>query len=149
MNLIDETTSGGELFIKAFMAQRNSKKIPFSWSCEELDQHIFKEFKPWRALSVDGEVIALVLFSQMDDLIEIHYLETKPECLRQGWMGKLLKALFLEFSTHQIWLDVHESNEAAFKMYSSLGFAVSGRREKYYKDGGGAVLMALNPSQSQ
>ena len=39
----------------------------------------------------------------------------------------------------------HAANEPALKLYEGLGFNQVGRRPKYYRDGGDAVLLTLDP----
>ena len=64
-------------------------------------------------------------------------------------MEKLLSSLIKKYPQFEFWLDVHEDNVRALGVYKKLGFVASGCREKYYKDGGAAVLMTLKPKQSQ
>ena len=45
--------------------------------------------------------------------------------------------------SERIWLEVHVLNQAAIELYSKLGFTEVGRRAKYYRDGGDAVLFTM------
>jgi [ribosomal protein S18]-alanine N-acetyltransferase len=45
--------------------------------------------------------------------------------------------------SERIWLEVHAQNSSALALYSNLGFQEVGRRPKYYRDGGDAVLLTL------
>ena len=38
-------------------------------------------------------------------------------------------------------LEVNENNLPAIKLYKTYGFQTVGKRNKYYKDGGNAILM--------
>jgi [ribosomal protein S18]-alanine N-acetyltransferase len=42
-----------------------------------------------------------------------------------------------------VFLEVEENNQAARRLYERAGFAVVGRRERYYQQGGGEPLNAL------
>ncbi|MDB5485035.1 MAG: rimI, partial [Tardiphaga sp.] len=42
-----------------------------------------------------------------------------------------------------VFLEVEENNQPARKLYQRAGFAVVGRRERYYREPGGAELNAL------
>ncbi len=43
----------------------------------------------------------------------------------------------------EVWLEVHEKNLSAIKLYLNLGFITVGNRNNYYSDGGKAILMSL------
>jgi ribosomal-protein-alanine N-acetyltransferase len=42
-----------------------------------------------------------------------------------------------------VFLEVEENNQPARRLYERTGFAVAGRRERYYREAGGAQLSAL------
>jgi [ribosomal protein S18]-alanine N-acetyltransferase len=42
-----------------------------------------------------------------------------------------------------VFLEVEENNQPARRLYDRAGFAVAGRRERYYREAGGAQLNAL------
>jgi ribosomal-protein-alanine N-acetyltransferase len=42
-----------------------------------------------------------------------------------------------------VFLEVEENNQPARKLYARMGFAVVGRRERYYREAGGQELNAL------
>ena len=42
-----------------------------------------------------------------------------------------------------VFLEVEENNQPARRLYESAGFSVVGRRERYYRQGGGEALDAL------
>jgi [ribosomal protein S18]-alanine N-acetyltransferase len=99
-------------------------------------------------LHVDGVgLVAFVLYRHFDEHREITILATKPSRQRQGDMRYLLTCLLERKSPgEKIWLEVHEGNDPARKLYSKLGFIEVGRRPKYYRDGRDAVLYTLSPS---
>ncbi|NJL24447.1 MAG: GNAT family N-acetyltransferase [Calothrix sp. SM1_5_4] len=71
-------------------------------------------------------------------------LATHPERHRRGDMRFLLSYMLERRSPDErIWLEVHDRNEAAIGLYNSLGFMQVGRRPKYYRDGGDAILLTL------
>ena len=129
--------------IECYLRERALGKTPFTWSNEQIRSHIYEYQKPWLALCVDEKVLALVLFIDLKNIIEITYLETHAEYLRRGFMGQLLAHLFSEWDQHGVWLDVHEDNVPGRKLYLSLGFKKTGLRKGYYRDGGACVQMSL------
>jgi ribosomal-protein-alanine N-acetyltransferase len=89
-------------------------------------------------------LIAFVLYRFFDEHREITLLATHPERQRRGDMKFLLTYLLERKSPQErIWLEVHEKNEPARQLYGVLGFQEVGRRPKYYRDGGDAVLYTL------
>jgi ribosomal-protein-alanine N-acetyltransferase len=58
-------------------------------------------------------------------------------------MEKLLNHIIAAKGQDQeLWLEVHEANQAARQLYQKLGFKETGKRKRYYKDGGTAILFA-------
>jgi ribosomal-protein-alanine N-acetyltransferase len=96
---------------------------------------------------------AFVFFRQIGSTLEILSLATHPDFRRQGLMKELLKSLIENFckmvQVHEIWLEVHEKNQAGLQTYLGLGFQVTGHREKYYSDGAGALLMTFTLAKSE
>ncbi len=43
----------------------------------------------------------------------------------------------------EVWLEVHERNLPAIKLYQELGFITVGNRNNYYPGGGKAILLSL------
>ena len=96
------------------------------------------------ALESEGELHALALFRRQPAGIEISVLATRKSVRRQGIMSELLQRIAGQLNSgSQLWLEVHENNIAARNLYEKLGFTVVGRRPKYYRDGGAAVLYSL------
>jgi len=87
---------------------------------------------------------AFVLFRLYEQHREITVLATHPERQRRGDMKHLLTNMLEKKSvSERIWLEVHALNQAALDLYAQLGFLQVGRRPKYYRDGGDAVLLTL------
>jgi [ribosomal protein S18]-alanine N-acetyltransferase len=89
-------------------------------------------------------LLAFILFRHYDAHREITVLATHPERQRKGDMSFLLSYMLERKSpSERIWLEVHAQNSSALALYSNLGFQEVGRRPKYYRDGGDAVLLTL------
>lgn len=91
------------------------------------------------------DIQAFVYFRRIGSTLEILSLATHPNFRRRGLMRKLLIEFIENFckSTQvaEIWLEVHEKNQAALQTYLSQGFQITGSRPNYYRDAGGALLM--------
>lgn len=80
-----------------------------------------------------GFAIARVLAGEA----ELETIAVAPEAQRQGVGRQLFGALLSKFSAQAVTdviLEVRPSNGAALALYRSLGFAVAGRRPRYYID---------------
>ncbi len=105
----------------------------------------------WGAFDGDGELVAYILYRELPGVKEISSLATLVSYRGQGLMQALLKALYNELRHgEEIWLEVHEENLSAQKLYIKSGFARTGLRKAYYRDGGAAILFAWKkPEESE
>ncbi|MEO6908116.1 MAG: ribosomal protein S18-alanine N-acetyltransferase [Abditibacteriaceae bacterium] len=75
---------------------------------------------------------------------EIARLGVLHEVRKQGIASGLITSLINEFDrikVKKISLEVRVSNKAGFAIYHKFGFAVRGRRPRYYEDGEDALVM--------
>lgn len=97
----------------------------------------------WVAEVEDQVVGALVLWRVLDEA-ELATLAVRPDFRRRGIARVLLQtaldAAYAE-GARICQLEVRAGNEAAQKLYESFGFAVVGRRLKYYRDNGEDALL--------
>lgn len=109
------------------------------------------EIKCHKALGsfMENELVALVLYRDLPDILEISWLCTRPSHRRKGLMKRLLKDLSGRLAGGQrLWLELREGNEAALSLYKYHGFQKVGDRKAYYSDGENATLMEYKPLQS-
>ena len=120
-------------------------KVPIGgiWNRDLLKQEL--EIGQGVGLRSEGFGLAcFVLFRHYDSHREITFLATHPDRQRRGDMSFLLSYMLERKSpSERIWLEVHAQNQAALGLYSNLGFVEVGRRPKYYRDGGDAVLLTM------
>lgn len=123
--------------------QTNKTPVGGIWNRELLKQEL--EIGQGVGLMVEKfGLAAFVLFRMYDQHREITVLATHPERQRKGDMKHLLTNMLEKKSpSERIWLEVHAENSAALGLYGQLGFQQVGRRPKYYRDGGDAVLFTL------
>ena len=89
----------------------------------------------------DG-ISGFILYRTIPDGYEITLLGTDPHKQKRGIMGQTLAVLLKSLKKDQfVWLEVHEGNLAARRLYEKMGFKVTGRRPRYY--GGGAACLNL------
>lgn len=103
-----------------------------------------------RRLLFDGDTKKLLGYGGMWVLFEeahVTRLAVDPEHRRQGIAKELMLRLMeeaLTMSASAMTLEVREHNEAAIRLYESLGFAKQGMRPRYYEDTGEAALILWN-----
>ena len=117
----------------------------FMWAAEQIRDHVLTYKKPWVALVGQNHVLALILYIETENLIEVCYLESGLHHRRQGHMKFLLRHLLEQNPTHAFWLDVHHKNKPALELYNQFGFVQTGQRPGYYRDGGSSLQLNLKP----
>lgn len=123
--------------------RRSKTPIGGVWNKDLLRQEL--EIGQGVGLVVDGFGLgAFVIFRHYEMHREITVLATHPDRHRRGDMAFLLSYMLERKSPQErIWLEVHAGNEPALGLYTHLGFSQVGRRPKYYRDGGDAILLTL------
>jgi ribosomal-protein-alanine N-acetyltransferase len=91
------------------------------------------------AVAIIGQVVGFLAVRQTaPDEREILNLAVDPAYRRRGVARRLIEQQLMERRLGQgegSWfLEVRESNEPAIRLYESLGFRASGRREGYYNN---------------
>lgn len=96
-------------------------------------------------LSRGEEPTGLALTSAVADEAEILTIGIRPACRRQGLGAALLEAVIGDAAgrgVSRLHLEVSAENTAALALYEKAGFARTGLRRKYYRNGADAVTMA-------
>jgi ribosomal-protein-alanine N-acetyltransferase len=86
--------------------------------------------------AITGKVLGYVVAWFVVDEAEIANLAVSDDVRRGGVGARLLDHALQAAKQRQarmVFLEVRESNEAARALYASRGFAVAGRRSKYYR----------------
>lgn len=92
-----------------------------------------------------GELAAFVLYREIEGAWDISLVASHPRFRRRGFVEQLFSYLIAARSQgSEIWLEVHEENVPAQKLYEKLGFREVRRRPCYYKDGATAILYTLS-----
>ena len=133
----------------ALLAQIAAAATQHSWSENQYRDSVRAGHQCWLLQSATGEGIACCVIAQLFDEAEILDVAVVPAWRRRGIARSLLRGLFerLPADIHRVLLDVRVSNEAARRLYGSLGFTEDGVRRNYYPTADGrredAVLMSL------
>jgi ribosomal-protein-alanine N-acetyltransferase len=119
----------------------------YPWSA----QFFLQELKVACARSLlavwSDRTVGYVIYWLLPHEVDIHNLAVHPDYRRQGIGRALLREVIDEARRQglsRVTLEVRKSNEAAQRLYQSLGFVAQGLREGYYSDDGeDALAMVL------
>lgn len=94
-----------------------------------------------------GKTVGYIVYWVLSSEVDIHNLAVRPTCRQQGIGRSLLQGVVEEAKRNgasRVTLEVRKSNEAAQRLYHSLGFVARGVRKGYYSDDGeDALAMVL------
>jgi [ribosomal protein S18]-alanine N-acetyltransferase len=127
--------------------ERRSYRTP--WSLAMFVLELSKPSGVCLAALREGEVAGYLICSRYDQVWHVMDVSTDPDLRRQGIATALMKELFgrVGGDDARITLEVRPTNEAALRLYESLGFSAAGRRPRYYQDNGeDAVIMWRTPA---
>lgn len=116
--------------------------LPRPWSAAEFAGFLSD---PLAFLLVEGDA-GFLLGRAVAGEAELLTLAVAPEARRRG-LGRKLVARFLYQARLRgavtAFLEVADTNTGARALYAASGFAESGRRKGYYRDGNGAAVDAV------
>lgn len=118
-----------------------SKGIPGvpDWSFEAVEDSL----RHYLGVAFEDEqgLAAVILYRDVPGSREILHLASAERIRRKGLMEELLCDLISQQPAEtELWLEVHELNGPARKLYEKVGFIEVGKRPRYYADGGTAIL---------
>jgi ribosomal-protein-alanine N-acetyltransferase len=115
----------------------------FNWP-EPIFSMEFTNTECW-VLTVHGKIQSFVCLRDAVAAFELSVLATRQGSFGKGYMSSLiLHVQSLYGHQRQLWLEVHEANTTAQKLYEKLGFQMTGRRGGYYQDGSQAFLYTFD-----
>lgn len=119
----------------------------FPWSASFFTQELKVDCARSHLAFVDGKAVGYVIYWFLSREIDIHNLAVAPAYRRRGIARALLETVIADGRREKatrVTLEVRKSNEAAQRLYHSLGFMAKGVRRGYYSDDGeDALIMAL------
>ena len=120
----------------------NYSMFPNIWEYDVL-QDDYNDSK-YIVIKQNEEIYGFAGFRTIFEEMEIMNIVTKADKRNQGFASNMLSYILRYAHNHEmekINLEVNENNLPAIKLYKTYGFQVVGKRNKYYKDGGNAILM--------
>lgn len=111
--------------------------FPDPWSEKDVGSIVHSKLSMSFVALSGGELVGYLLGSLIVPEGEILRIATAPSHRRRGIASRLLSDVLRRMmpeGLEEVFLEVRESNAAARALYSDAGFAVCGKRKKYYKD---------------
>lgn len=99
------------------------------------------------AFGAEAAPSGFAFWRKLDDEAEILSIAVEPAAQRRGCARALLSAICSAARAagiRRLFLEVDEGNAAASALYRAAGFETIGRRARYYRSGGDALVMRLN-----
>jgi ribosomal-protein-alanine N-acetyltransferase len=125
------------------VVQSQGLKAEFYWTPEM----ILDELSTTEGVGIfkGSQLAGVILYRVLPMAWEISLVATHPQFQRRGLMEILIRHLSDacrqgNSEERELWLEVHERNQGAQNLYEKLGFRQIGQRNRYYKDGGTALL---------
>ena len=119
---------------------------PTPWSRAIFERELQLDWSHlWVVEAPNGEgAVGFLVFWTIHDEVHILNVAVHPDFRRRGIASRViarLRARAEELGFAFITLEVREHNKPAIRLYESMGFEVTGRREEYYADTGEAALL--------
>lgn len=122
------------------------------WNASVLKSELLGEHKKYLVAKQNGEIVGFAGMLQNPPEMEIMNIVIKKQERKKG-IGAFLLNKMLEIAENNkietIFLEVHEKNVAAKKLYEKAGFCEIGMRKNYYGVGENAILMSKKGNNLQ
>jgi [ribosomal protein S18]-alanine N-acetyltransferase len=119
------------------------------WPPEAFHQELrHNRFARYEVARQGGAVVGYAGVWLMVDEAHITTFAVHPDWRRQGVGSRLMLAMLVvaeELGADRMTLEVRVSNTAAQALYQAHGFAIAGRRERYYTDDGEDAYIMTTP----
>ena len=138
--MLRELTYNDKVKIENLFASRlGLGSVGVNWTAETIIKDVSNGTQSLALFEAsNGKINALVLFKIMGTVIEVLLIYSRKGSVRAG--EELMKALFAAHSqATDVWLEVHQNNQAAITFYERLGFTATSTRRGYYPDGKWAI----------
>jgi ribosomal-protein-alanine N-acetyltransferase len=128
------------------MAQLHGASFHRGWGEAEFDSMLAERNTLIHLLRMKRKVIGFVASRMAADEAEILSIVIDPAHRGRGLSRNMLLTHLGHLAgrgVRKVFLEVEENNQPARRLYEQTGFAVVGRRERYYRQPGGEHLNAL------
>ena len=110
---------------------------------EEFNQDLSKGSNPYLKIKgyyIDNKIVGAIVYEDIYNRFEIDYIVVDNNFRRSGIATNLIKSI-IDLKPENITLEVRENNIAAINLYKKLGFEIVSKREKYYGNIDGLLMI--------
>jgi [ribosomal protein S18]-alanine N-acetyltransferase len=128
------------------LAELHGASFHRGWGESEFEDMLSQRNTLVHRLRLRSKCIGFAVSRMAADEAEILSIAIAPSHRGQGLSRDLLLTHLGHLAGHgvrTVFLEVEENNQPARRLYERAGFAVAGRRERYYREAGGEQLDAL------
>ncbi|CAM5519100.1 Ribosomal-protein-alanine N-acetyltransferase OS=Afipia felis OX=1035 GN=NCTC12722_00017 PE=4 SV=1 [Afipia felis] len=128
------------------LARLHKASFHRGWDVDEFEQLLADRSVLAHRLCMGRNVAGFILSRMAADEAEILSVAIAPELRGRGLSRRLVQThlgYLAGMGIRTVFLEVEENNRPARALYASAGFSTVGRRDRYYKDDGGAQLNAI------
>jgi ribosomal-protein-alanine N-acetyltransferase len=150
---LTEWWSGGRAAIEpaslrdaARLAQLHGASFHRGWGEAEFEGMLTEHNTLVHRLRIGRKIMGFAVSRMAADEAEILSIAVAPDHRGRGLSRELLLTHLGHLAgrgIRTVFLEVEENNQPARRLYARAGFAVTGRRERYYREANGQQLNAL------
>jgi [ribosomal protein S18]-alanine N-acetyltransferase len=130
----------------ARLAQLHGASFHRGWGEAEFEGMLTEHNTLVHRLRIGRKIIGFAVSRMAADEAEILSIAVAPDHRGRGLSRELLLTHLGHLAgrgIRTVFLEVEENNQPARRLYARAGFAVTGRRERYYREANGQQLNAL------
>jgi ribosomal-protein-alanine N-acetyltransferase len=128
------------------LAKLHGASFHRGWGEGEFEEMLSQRNTLVHRLRLRSKFIGFAVSRMAADEAEILSIAIAPGQRGRGLSRQLLLTHLGHLAGHgvrTVFLEVEENNQPARRLYDRAGFAIAGRRERYYREAGGEQLNAL------
>lgn len=117
------------------LVQLEQQCFSVPWSRESLASELLNAHAVYWVAQLNGKTAGYLGMHHILDECDITNIAVSPDCRRRGIGSRLVfeaACYGMRVGAKQLFLEVRESNQAAFALYRSFDFVPAGRRKNYY-----------------
>ena len=110
---------------------------------EQFKQNVGNISNPYLKIKgyyIDDNIVGVLVYEDIYNRFEVDYIVVDSQYRRKGIGKKLLESI-INLNPENITLEVREDNIPAINLYKKMGFEIVSKREKYYGNIDGLLMI--------
>ena len=110
---------------------------------QEFKQNVGNVSNPYLKIKgyyINKQIVGVILYEDIYNRFEIDYIIVNSKYRCKGIASKLLESI-INLNPENITLEVREDNIPAINLYKKMGFEIVSKREKYYGNIDGLLMI--------